>query len=92
MQTLPEIVETYRSNCAIETFPAEEGPLYHARLRWLNDLYDRIFNTPLVNLEDGPAKISAIFMNCFGQVSPQEAAAIIRIAEDMGRLAGEAQP
>ncbi len=88
MQTLPEMVETYRTNCAVEFFEED----FDAQMRWLNDLYDRIFNTPLVNLEDGPAKISAIFMNCFGQISPQEEAAIIRIAEDMERLAAEARP
>ncbi len=88
MQTLPEMVETYRTNCAVEFFEED----FDAQMRRLNDLYDRIFNTPLVDLEDGPAKISAIFMNCFGQVSPQDAAAIIRIAEDMERLAGEARP
>ena len=31
-------------------------------------------------------------MNCFGQIGPQEEAAIIRIAEDMELLAGKARP
>ncbi len=48
----------------------------------------RILATPLVTLADGPAKISAIFMDYDGaEIDKQAQATIIQVAEDMEPLA-----
>ncbi len=91
MQTIPEMVETCRINCANESFP-DDDDLHVAHYQRNAALYDRILATPLVNLEDGPAKISAVFTwNDGCQIEEREEALIIGIAEDMVRLAGEAR-
>ena len=92
METLPEMVETYRASVANDSYPGDDGPLDAAHYRQNRELYARILATPLVTLADGPAKISAIFMDYDGaEIDKQAQATIIRVAEDMERLAGEAR-
>ena len=92
MQTLPEMVETCRINCANESYPSDDD-LHTAHYQRNAALYDRILATPLVDLEDGPAKISLVFTWYDGcLIDEHQQATIIRIAEDMVRLAGEARP
>ena len=89
METLPEMVEAYRASVSNDSYPGDDGPLDAAHYRQNRELYERIFATPLVVLADGPAKISAILMDYDGADMDKAAQAmIIRIAEDMERLAG----
>ena len=91
MQTIPEMVETYRSNSADDSYPSDDN-LHAAHYQRNAALYDRILATPLVDLDDGPAKISAIFMCHDGsEIDVTAQARIIRISEDMVRLAAEAR-
>ena len=86
-ESLPDMVETYRARVCT-TFP--DGVIADAHYRQSEGLYARILATPLAALEDGPAKISAIFMQYEGcDIDNTVRATIIRIAEDMVRLAGE---
>ncbi len=92
MQTIPEMVETYRSNSATDSYPSDVA-LQEAHTQRNEDLYERILATPLMDLEDGPAKISAIFMWHDGdRMEKTTQAEIVRIAESMERLARQARP
>ena len=91
MQTLPEMVETFLTNSANDSYP-DDDDLHTAHYQRNAALYARILATPLVDLADGPAKIRAVFMWYDGAISaPSPEAVIIRIAEDMERVAGGTQ-
>ncbi len=87
METLPEMVETYRASVANDSYPGDDGPLDAAHYRRNRELYARILATPLVALADGPAKISYDG----AEIDKQAQAKIIQVAEDMERLAAEAR-
>jgi len=92
MQTIPEMVETCRINGTNESYPSDDD-LFDAHYQRNSALFDRMLATPLVNLEDGTAKIEAIFTWYDGSFLPgHEEERIIRISEDMVRLGRETQP